>query len=164
MVGTAYSFRPTVAAAPGATLSFSIQNKPAWANFDMASGMLSGTPTAANVGTYSNIVVSVSNGTSSAALPAYTLTVTQSANATATVDWTPPTENSDGSALSNLAGYKVYYGTSAKNLNQVVQVPNPGVATYTVSNLSSGTWYFAVSAYTTAGTESTPSGVVSATL
>src|SRR6266702_2017750 len=67
-----------------------------------------------------------------------------SASGVATLDWMPPTENSDGSVLTNLAGYTVYYGTSASNLTQSVKITNPGLSAYTLSNLSSGTWYFAV--------------------
>ena len=47
-------------------------------------------------------------------------------NGVATLDWQPPTQNSDGSALTNLAGYTVYYGTSPDNLAQSVKVSNPG--------------------------------------
>ena len=83
---------------------------------------------------------------------------------TATVDWMPPTENTDGSVLSDLAGYTVYYGSSPSNLTQSVKITNPGLTAYTLSNLSSGTWYFAVTSYSSAGTESTRSGVVSATI
>jgi len=80
---------------------------------------------------------------------------------TVTLDWTPPTENSDGSILTNLAGYTVYYGSSPDKLTESVKVSNPGLTAYTMSNLASGTWYFAVSAYSSAGGESVRSGVIS---
>jgi len=76
----------------------------------------------------------------------------------------PPTENSDGSVLSNLAGYTVYYGTSPSSLTQSVKVSNPGLASYTMTNLPSGTWYFAVTSYSSAGVESARSGIVSTTI
>jgi hypothetical protein len=82
----------------------------------------------------------------------------------ATLDWTPPTENSDGSTLTNLAGYHLYYGTSANDLSQSVQVSNPGLAAYTVANLPAGTWYFAVTSYSSAGVESARSATVSVSL
>ena len=82
----------------------------------------------------------------------------------ATLDWTPPTENSDGSVLTNLAGYTVYYGTSPGSLTQSVKVTNPGLATYTMTNLPAGTWYFAVTSYSSTGVESARSGVVSTTI
>jgi hypothetical protein len=82
----------------------------------------------------------------------------------ATLDWMPPTENSDGTVLTNLAGYTVYYGTSPSDMTQSVKITNPGLASYTMSNLPSGTWYFAVTSYSSAGIESTRSGVVSTTI
>jgi hypothetical protein len=162
--GSAYSFVPTATRPSGTSLIFSIANMPVWANFDTATGALTGTPLAANVGTYTKIVVSVSDGKATAALPAFTVTVDQFSNGTATVDWLPPTENSDGTVLTNLAGYHLYYGTSAGNLTQKVLVTNPGLSAYTVSNLSPGTWYFAVSSYSSTGVEGARSGMVSATL
>jgi hypothetical protein len=147
----------------GDTLTFSIENKPVWATFDTTSGAPTGTPGVADAGTYANIVISVSDGRKSASLPAFTLTVQQISNGTVTVDWTPPTENTDGTVLSNLKGYRVHYGTTANNLTQSVEVANSGLTSYVVSNLSSGTWFFGVSAYSTTGVESSLSGVVSQT-
>ena len=63
--------------------------------------------------------------------------------------------------MTNLAGYTVYYGTSPDNLTQSVKVTNPGLTAYTLSNLASGTWYFAVTSYSSAGIESTRSAVIS---
>lgn len=163
-VGSTYSFKPTASGSSGATLTFSIQNKPAWANFVTSSGALTGTPSAADAGTYANIVISVSDGSSSSSLPAFTLTVNQVSNGTATLDWIPPTQNTDGTTITNLAGYRVYYGTSASSLTKLVDLANPGLTAYMVSNLSSGTWYFAISAYTAGGVESGLSAVVSTTL
>lgn len=76
----------------------------------------------------------------------------------------PPTENDDGSVLTNLAGYTVYYGTSPSNLSQSVKITNAGLSAYTLSSLSSGTWYFAVTSYSSTGVESTRSGIVSKTI
>jgi hypothetical protein len=76
----------------------------------------------------------------------------------------PPTENSDGTVLTDLAGYTVYYGTSPTNLTQTVKVTNPGLTAYTISNLTAGTWYFAVTAYSAAGAESVPTKTVSTTI
>jgi hypothetical protein len=111
-------------------------------------------------------VLSVSDGVESAALPPFAVTVTQApiATSSATLDWTPPTENTDGSALTNLGGYTIYYGTSAANLTQSLKVTNPGLTVYTVTNLASGTWYFAVSSFNTSGVESPRTNVVSTSL
>ncbi|WP_417362394.1 Ig-like domain-containing protein [Gallaecimonas pentaromativorans] len=73
--GASYRFAPTASDADGDSLTFSIQNKPAWASFDVATGVLAGTPGNANVGTSSNIVISVSDGTAVSSLPAFSITV-----------------------------------------------------------------------------------------
>lgn len=79
---------------------------------------------------------------------------------TATLSWTPPTQNTDGSALTNLTGYRVSHGTSPTELTQTIQIENAGLSSYTVSNLSPGTYYFAVRAYNSDGVESSNSNVV----
>jgi len=73
-VGKSYSFTPTARDIDGNTLTFMITNKPAWAAFNAATGQLSGNPTAANVGTTTGIVISVTDGIAVTALPAFTLT------------------------------------------------------------------------------------------
>jgi hypothetical protein len=161
--GNAYSFTPTAADANNDTLTFSVVNMPSWATFNTATGRLQGTPTVANVGSYTGITIRVTDGTATTSLAAFTITVTQVGAGTATVSWVPPTQNTDGSALTNLAGYRVVYGTSASALNQEVQLANPGATVHVISNLNSGTYYFAVKAYNTVGQESDQSGVVSKT-
>lgn len=104
-----------------------------------------------------------SSGTTVASANKSTLPV-KSSTGTATLDWMPPTENSDGTVLTDLAGYTVYYGTSPGNLTQSVKVANPGLTAYTMTNLPSGTWYFAVTAYSATGVESARSGVASTTI
>jgi hypothetical protein len=77
----------------------------------------------------------------------------------ATLSWSVPVENTDGSAISNLAGYRIYHGTSAASLTDVIQVPNPGISLYVVDNLGAGTHYFAITAYNTDALESDQSAV-----
>jgi hypothetical protein len=80
----------------------------------------------------------------------------------ATLSWNPPTRNTDGTPLTDLAGFKIYYGISSGNYTQVV---NAGyVTTYTVNNLNSGTYYFVATAYDTSGNESGYSNQVSKTI
>jgi|UPI00077EA6A7 hypothetical protein len=93
-----------------------------------------------------------------------TTPVKSTTNGVVTLDWTPPTSNSDGSVLTNLAGYKVYYGTSPTDLSQSVKVSNPGLASYSVTGLNSGTWYFAVTSYSSDGVESGRTKTVSTTI
>jgi hypothetical protein len=161
-VGTAYSFTPTAKDANGDPLTFSITNKPAWATFSTSTGKLSGTPS--TTGTHSGIAIKVSDGKVSTSLATFSIVVNPASSGTtgsASLSWTPPTRNTDGSTLSNLAGYRVSYGTSASSLSKVVTVANPGVSSYVVDGLTSGTWYFTVKAYTSSGTESSASSVVS---
>jgi hypothetical protein len=151
---SAYSFVPAAADADGDTLAFSIDNKPDWAAFDTSTGRLSGTPAAADVGTYSNISISVSDGRTSTALDPFAIAVTAMSNGRATLSWTAPIENTDGSPLSNLAGYRIRYGTSAGALTNTIVIENASVTTYVVEDLAPATWYFAVTAVTSVGTES----------
>jgi hypothetical protein len=166
--GSAYTFTPITQDPSGGTPTFSVQNKPSWATFSATNGMLTGTPTAANVGPYAGIVISVSDGTSSAALPAFSITVQAAAGGTptgsATLSWTAPDLNSDGSPLTNLAGYHIYYGTSPSSLSSMAAVAGAGATSVTIGNLSSTTWYFAIKSYTTSGVESVMSNVGSATI
>ena len=159
--GTSYDFVPTATDANGDALTFSIANKPSWASFDPATGELSGTPAAEHVGTYANVVISVSDGQQSASLPAFAINVTATSNGTATLSWTPPTQNTDGSTLTNLAGYRIHYGTNAASLDKTIQINSAGVAQYVVDNLSPATWYFAVKAVSASGVESMLSATVS---
>jgi hypothetical protein len=78
----------------------------------------------------------------------------------ADLTWTAPTRNEDGSALTNLAGYKIRYGTSASALTQSLDVPNPTITNARVAGLAAGTWYFTVASYTNTGVESAPAGPV----
>jgi len=78
----------------------------------------------------------------------------------ATVTLTPPTQNTNGTPLTNLAGMTVYYGTAPTSLNQSVQLA-PTPASVTIGNLSSGTWYFGAIAYATDGTQSAMTPVAS---
>lgn len=156
--GSAYAFQPSASDPDGDTLTFSIQNKPSWAAFNTTSGRLSGTPTVA--GTHANIVISVRDATASAALPAFSITVTAASSGSATLNWIAPTQNADGSALTNLAGYRIIYGTNPSSLSQTVEIANPAQVTHTVASLSSGTWYFAIKSYTNVGEESAPTSPV----
>lgn len=159
--GSAYSFSPRASDANGDTLAFSIANKPAWAVFNTATGALTGTPTTAAVGSYGNISISVSDGRASTSLAPFSIAVEQVSNGAATLSWSPPTENTDGTALTNLAGYRIYYGTSASALNSVIQVANASISTYMIEDLAPATYYFSLRAYNSQGTESASSNVIS---
>jgi hypothetical protein len=175
--GHAYSFQPKATDPNGLRIAFSIANAPSWASFNATTGLLSGTPAATSVGRYANIVITAYDGYSKAVLPAFSILVeragtnplappstgsgtTQTATGSATLSWTPPTENSNGSVLTDLAGYHIYYGTSAA-LGQSVTLANPGLTRYVLTGLVQTTWYFAMTAYDSAGRESDRTAVAS---
>ncbi|GFE82132.1 hypothetical protein GCM10011487_41320 [Steroidobacter agaridevorans] len=166
VVGQAYSFQPAATDANGDSLTYTVANLPSWATFNAQTGRISGTPTAAQVGAYGNITVTASDGKANATVGPFTITVSEVANATgsASLSWTPPTQNADGSSLGNLAGYRVMYGRTSGNLDQTVNLDNPSIDRYMVENLSSGTWYFAVVAVNSTGTTSELSNTASKTI
>ena len=67
----------------------------------------------------------------------------------------------DGSPLTDLAGYRIHYGTSSSDLNRQVTVGNPATTYTVIQNLAPGTWHFAITAYTKNGVESDMSAIVS---
>jgi len=157
--GQDYYFRPDSSDPDGDTLTFSIQNKPVWASFNQSTGQMSGTPAQVDVGAYNNIVITVSDGTVSTSLPQFSIDVSAIGTGSATLSWTPPTQNTDGSALTDLAGYVIYYGLSATNMPNQIPLGNPGLATYVVDGLTPNTYSFAITAKNGAGIESDKSNV-----
>ena len=83
---------------------------------------------------------------------------------TATLSWLAPTTDTDGAPLTDLAGYRIYYGTSAGALSDTIPLTSVGLQTYVIPNLSPGTWYFAVKAVASTGVESALSVIVSKTI
>lgn len=154
IAGSDYSFTPTASDPDGDQLTFSILNKPDWATFESNTGSLSGRADAGFEGIYANIRITVSDGAASSSLPDFSIEVTQAAIGSVTLTWDAPTMNVDGSSLTDLAAYKLYYGTNSRNYTNEVRIENPGVATYVVENLVSDTYYFAITAINGAGEES----------
>jgi len=118
-----------------------------------ASGAWSGTKFASGSETLASITASKS----------YTLTCAWG-NGTATIQWAAPTQNTNGTALTDLQGFKIVYGTSASNLNLSQSVSGATAKSATIAALATGTWYFAVRAVNTSGVESANSAVVSRTI
>ncbi|MBN1238087.1 MAG: fibronectin type III domain-containing protein [Gammaproteobacteria bacterium] len=149
-----YSFQPQAQDADGDVLSFSVANAPPWAQFEPATGRLEGTPAAGDVGTYENIVISVTDGAADASLNAFSITVSATAEGSMELSWMAPTENEDGTPLTDLAGYKVYWGTEPGNYTESVTIDNPSIVTYVIDNLVPNTYYFVATAVNAAGEES----------
>lgn len=92
--------------------------------------------------------------------PGACLAIPPTPSGTATLTWTPPTRNTDGSPLTDLSGYFLRYGTTLGMAN-VVQIR--GMTRWTVENLEPGTYYFTITAYrsgTSGIVESDPSNMV----
>jgi len=164
MQNTAYSFTPTAADADNNTLTFSITNLPAWASFSAATGALTGTPTASNVANYPNIQISVSDGTVTVSLPSFSINVVATASGAATLSWTPPTQNTDGTSLTDLAGYKIYWGTSQGNYTSSKTINGAGTTSDMVQQLVPGKYYFVVTAFDADSNESGYSNVATKTV
>ncbi len=79
-----------------------------------------------------------------------------------TLVWEPPLTNADGTPLNDLAGYRVYYGTTSRGYSSATDVgrttsSNIGGLFYGVA------YYFAVTAYDASGNESQFSNEVTKT-
>ena len=171
-IGSAYSVTPQAKDADGDTLAFSIQNKPTWAQFNTATGQLSGTPAAQE--SISNVVITVSDGKATASLPAFSITVGTESSGTpgstapsgpgVSLSWNVPTQTDDGETLQDLSGYRIHYGTNQNALVSSVEIQSAGSNNFTVQNLKPGTYYFAVRAVAANGAESKLSNIISRTV
>jgi len=130
---------PVMSAAKGKNFGFALTSVAGQADF--------GSPAAATIG------VTASSSPS-----------TGSATGTVSLTWSAPTQNTDGSALTNLAGFAIYYGKSATAMTQKINITTVGMLTYVFNNLSSGPWCFEILAVNSLGVESNPSGIVSTTI
>jgi hypothetical protein len=159
-----YSFTPTASDPNGDALTFTATGLPVWASLNSSTGAVTGTPQAAHVGVYSGISITVSDGIASAALAQFSIQVQANGSGSALLTWLPPTQNVDGTPITGLAGYVVYWGTSPGNYPNSTRLVNPGLTTYLVENLLPGTtYYFVTTAFNSLGQESVFSNMVSKT-
>jgi hypothetical protein len=159
-----YSFVPGAIDPDGDTLKFDIANRPAWLSFNPATGALQGTPTAANVGVFRGITIQVTDGTSFSTLPPFDIEVVAAGLRSVTLSWLPPTQNEDGSPLTDLAGYKIRYGSSPGTYSNTISLDGPGLATYVVEGLTPSRYYFVIASYNKLGVESRNSAEAVVTL
>jgi hypothetical protein len=88
------------------------------------------------------------------------VSVAPKGDGSALVSWTPPIENTDNSALTDLAGYKIYYGTFPGDYDKTITITNAGLSSYLVEGLadeeglSAEDWYFVMTAFNSSGIES----------
>jgi hypothetical protein len=165
LVDTAYGFVPTASDPESDPLTYSVAGLPVWASFNAANGAVTGTPQAGDVGVHAGISVTVSDGTASATIGPFSIQVLPRATGSALLSWLPPTQNVDGTLISNLDGFVIYWGTTPGSYPYSITVPNPGSTTYLVENLLPGTtYYFVTTAFNSLGLESDFSNVASKTI
>lgn len=110
---------------------------------------------------------SVAGSAASANLPTTAVGSTASStNKSVTLSWSPPTHNSDGSSITNLAGYTLHYGTASQDYTGSIEITSPTQTSYVLSDNSfpPGTYYFAISAYNAQQVSSPFSSEVSVTV
>lgn len=159
-----YAFTPQAHDPDGDDVFFEIRNIPSWASFEPETGELSGRPSLGDVGTYDDIVISVSDGIVDKELPPFSITVLENATGTISLSWQPPTQNEDGSPLLDLAGYVIHYGTTSGEYDNEIRLDNPGLTSHLIENLSPGTYYVAATSFNSSGMESDYSGELTATV
>ena len=154
-VESLYDFTPQASDPDGDALRFEITGRPSWATFDPNTGRLYGTPPAGLTGSTSSIVIAVTDGQARAQLPAFSISIRDvDGTGSAQLAWSKPTTNTDGSPLTDLAGYRIYYGRLPDSPSDKLDIASPDTTSATISKLSTGTWYFSISTYTTSGVES----------
>jgi hypothetical protein len=163
VAGEFYGFTPQATDPDNDALIFSGNNIPGWATLDTGTGALYGSPGQNDVGQYENIAIDVSDGQTNASLPSFSIVVAEGSLDPVTIYWQPPTTNSDGSTLLDLAGFRIYGGDQPDNLELIADLDNPGITNYVIEGLTPTTWYFAVSAYNDGAVESDTSELASLT-
>ena len=155
-VGQSYAFRPGVSDPDSTVFRFDIAGKPSWASFDVLTGRLAGTPSAGDIGVYGSIEISVTDGTDTTILPAFSIEVVAAGTATGsvTLSWTPPMQNEDGSQLTDLAAYRILWTRDGGAFSNSARINNPSVTRFVVEGLTPGTYEFVATAINRAGVES----------
>ena len=109
---------------------------------------------------YSDIRISVSDGTDTAMLGGFSVEVIAAGtgSGSVTLNWTAPMLNEDGTDLTDLVGYVIYYGVQSGQYTEEIPINNPTVTTYVVEGLAPGTYYFVATAKNADDIESRYSG------
>ncbi len=134
------------------TLTYSIANQPSWATFSTTTGILTGTPDNADVGTTSGIVISVSDGLLTTPLPAFSITVSNENDlptGTVTITGTA-TENQELTAVSTLADVDGLGQLSYQWQANGADIANANSATFILTQAQVGQTITVVVSYTDA--------------
>jgi hypothetical protein len=160
-VGEPYAYVPVVTNAIMPDVEFSYINRPSWSGIYRSSGAILGTPT--EPGVYSNIQIQAWDGVNFGVSAPFTIVVS-STTGSADLRWVKPMLNTDGSPLTNLAGYLIHYGSSTANLDTKLFVDSPDSTALQIDNLSPGKWYFKIAAVTDTNVQGPFSTVVGDTI
>jgi hypothetical protein len=138
---------------------YAIRNKPSWATFDARTGRLRGTPAPADVGTFTDVGISLVGRNQVAELPPFSITVFPALKVgmgagVAKMSWWPPVRNADGSELRDLAGYVLYWGVSPGALRPITVVNDARAVSQVLYGLPPGPNYFTLSAVDQDGSHS----------
>jgi hypothetical protein len=163
--GTAGGTNPTnqsftISNTGSGTLTWTAGDSASWLTLSPTTGTNTGTVTAAvnltglAAGTYSGTITVAATGAASKPLPvSFTVNPGTTTASTATLNWGTNTE-------TDLAGYKIYIGTQSGVYGAPIVLGK--VNTYQATKLAIGTTYFfSITAYDSAGNESTHSAEVS---
>ena len=152
--GDAYSFTPTATDADDDPLSFTESGLPLWLSLNESTGEISGTPQSGDLGPHAGISITVSDGQAEATLGPFTITVQAVSLGSVTLTWTAPTENEDGTTLTDLDGYWIYWGTTPGVYPNSEKIDNESLTTYVIDNLAPGTYEFVATSFKTSGVQS----------
>ena len=112
--------------------------------------------------------MTASDGSSTTSLSPFTIQVKASVTSTppgsATLSWNAPAYNTDGSPVTGLAGYHIYYGIDQSTPSHTIDITGPTATSYVVQGLTPGTYYFTVVAYNASGVDSPESNVAVKTI
>jgi hypothetical protein len=158
IVGQQWYFQPKISDPDGDRVTVTASNLPGWINLDASTGLLRGTPSNADLQTWSGIQLRVTDGVNTTSLPSFAVTVLDinAGIGNVTLSWLAPTDTTDGTPL-NLSGYRLLYGQISRNYSYSIEIDNPGITRYMIDGLTSGTWYFAIQAISADGLASEPS-------
>jgi hypothetical protein len=157
-VGEEYAFTPTASDADNDELSFTISNLPSWASFDDQTGAITGSPEESDVGDYEEILVSVTDGTDTVSLSAFSIEVVsgQAATGSLTLNWKAPSSRTDGTPLDpgEIDGYFIYMGETVDSMKVEMELTDGTADNLTLSNIPVGNYVVALSVYDMNGVES----------
>jgi hypothetical protein len=162
MAGELYLFTPGIESNSETAPAFTVTGLPDWAGFNEINGELYGTPGEADVGVYEAITIYAADDVVETSLPTFSIEVLApgAASGAVTLSWMPPTENEDGSYLTDLAGYWLYWGNNSGTYTEWMKIEGPGLTRIVIEGLVPGSWEFAMTSFNAAGVESALSNAV----